>query len=201
MHVNYLTTPFSNENPSYFPFSVSLWDFIFSPSPLRLIPDMKHLFKRHEAQFFLRSLSMVQSFRLAHRWFCLPGGTERFRGDEVAFSTMIRLPLIVLICGCLLITWNNSPSCKVTLPCLNAPTSGRKKLNQREWLCVSLCALVCLNWCSTHLQRLSWRILCSCRRWRLRSDNLRHRRCKPDTLSCPTDTHLGTNPHAWTHKT
>ena len=45
-------------------------------SPLRLMPDMKHLFKRHEAQFFRLSLSMVQSLRLAQRWFCLPRDTR-----------------------------------------------------------------------------------------------------------------------------
>lgn len=49
-------------------------------SPLRLIPDMKHLFRRHEAQFLRLSLSMVQSLRLAHRWFCLPGCTSKHRG-------------------------------------------------------------------------------------------------------------------------
>ena len=45
-------------------------------SPLRLMPDMKHLFNRQEAQFFLLSLSMVQSLRLAQRWFCLPRDTH-----------------------------------------------------------------------------------------------------------------------------
>lgn len=79
---------------------VSQAALIRTSSPLRLIPDMKHLFKRHEAQFFRLSLSMVQSFRLAHRWFCLPGGKQKVLGDEGASSTMPPLPLIATICGC-----------------------------------------------------------------------------------------------------
>ncbi|MBN3318738.1 OPHN1 protein, partial [Atractosteus spatula] len=38
----------------------------------RVIPASKHFLRRQEGQFFLLSLSMVQSFLLAHRYFCFP---------------------------------------------------------------------------------------------------------------------------------
>lgn len=40
--------------------------------PPSVIPASKHFLSRHEGQFFRRSLSMVQSFLLAHRYFCFP---------------------------------------------------------------------------------------------------------------------------------
>lgn len=80
-NARYLTsmTPFSTPHtPS--PSFVTGPAQISTSLPLRLIPDRKHLFKRHEAQFLRLSLSMVQSFRLAHRWFCLPGGKQKSWG-------------------------------------------------------------------------------------------------------------------------
>lgn len=50
----------------------------FSYSPPRVIPASKHFFRRHEGQFFLLSLSMVQSFRLAHRYFCFPKRKKKY---------------------------------------------------------------------------------------------------------------------------
>lgn len=82
IHVRYLTTlsKYTQQIVSFLYLSFLYLSATFNSSPLRLIPNMKHLFKRHEAQFFRLSLSMVQSFRLAHRWFCLPGGTQKSRG-------------------------------------------------------------------------------------------------------------------------
>lgn len=86
-------------------------------APFRLIPDMKHLFKRHEAQFFRLSLSMVQSFRLAHRWFCLPGSNTE---DECSTSCSDMWAF----------TDNQQPALLMSGHC--APSArGRKKSNQR----------------------------------------------------------------------
>ena len=80
---------------------------------------------------------------------------------------------------------------------LHKPASGRTKLNRQTGNCVDALACVCV--CATHLQRLSWRKLCSCHRWLLHSDNLRHHRRTPDTPSGPTGTRRETNLHACTH--
>lgn len=78
-----LTPPPPPPKPRYahifspFPAHLMLFHPVAAPSPFRLIPDMKHRFRRHEAQFFRLSLSMVQSLRLAHRWFCLPVGKQK----------------------------------------------------------------------------------------------------------------------------
>lgn len=45
--------------------------------PPRVIPASKHFFSRHDGQFFLLSLSIVQSFLLAHKYFCLPKWKEK----------------------------------------------------------------------------------------------------------------------------
>lgn len=63
--------------------STTIWQFSFkvffflkivfsSTLPPRVIPASKHFLSRQDGQFFLLSLSMVQSFLLAHKYFCLP---------------------------------------------------------------------------------------------------------------------------------
>lgn len=50
--------------------------------PPRVIPASKHLFSRQDGQFFLLSLSMVQSFLLAHRYLCFPINTSQSLTDK-----------------------------------------------------------------------------------------------------------------------
>lgn len=47
--------------------------------PPSVIPASKHFFRRQDGQFFLLSLSMVQSFLLAQRYFCFPERRNRQR--------------------------------------------------------------------------------------------------------------------------
>lgn len=47
--------------------------------PPSVIPASKHFLRRQDGQFFLLSLSMVQSFLLAQRYFCFPERRNRQR--------------------------------------------------------------------------------------------------------------------------
>ncbi len=46
--------------------------------PPSVIPASKHFLRRQDGQFFLLSLSMVQSFLLAQRYFCFPRKRKTF---------------------------------------------------------------------------------------------------------------------------
>lgn len=50
---------------------------IIQTVPPRVIPASQHFRRRQDGQFFLLNLSMVQSFRLAQRYFCLPTNIRR----------------------------------------------------------------------------------------------------------------------------
>lgn len=54
--------------------------------PPRVIPTSKHFWRRQDGQFFLLSLSMVQSFRLAHRYFCFPLKGKRVKRSLMPYS-------------------------------------------------------------------------------------------------------------------
>lgn len=93
----------------------SLYPCLGPDLPPSVIPASKHFLSRHEGQFFRRSLSMVQSFLLAHRYFCFPaskGSLFQSFGEKRAINSKHQCLQNVLKCSDLLqLSWRKPCSC------------------------------------------------------------------------------------------